>query len=93
MTEENTIITQEFTIPPKRKKNTRIEINGIVFNNFLEMVEWIGKATKQIEKMKCCWNCKHRMNTVEDNEVCWNCERSCARYGEEIIKDEWEKAE
>jgi len=57
MTEENTIITQEFTIPPRRKKSTRIEINGIVFNNFLEMVEWISTAAKQIEKMKCCFNC------------------------------------
>ena len=54
----------------------------------------IKELEQQIEKMKCCSNCKH-FNKEEDIEHCWNCERQLVNSldnlkTEEIIKDEWE---
>lgn len=61
-------------------------------------IQGATKVTKelqeQIEKMKCCSNCKH-FNKEDDIEYCWNCERQLVNSldnlsREEIIKDEWE---
>ncbi len=54
----------------------------------------IAELEAQIEKMKCCSNCKH-FNKEDDLEYCWNCERQLVNSldnlsREEIIKDEWE---
>ena len=60
-------------------------------------VEYVRKLEAQIEKMKCCSNCKH-FNNVDDLEYCQNCERQLVNSldklpREEIIKDEWELKE
>lgn len=54
----------------------------------------VKELEAQIEKMKCCFNCKH-FNKENDIEYCWNCERQLVNSldnlsREEIIKDEWE---
>lgn len=58
------------------------------------LTDRIRELEQQIEKMKCCSNCKH-FNKEDDIECCWNCERLLVNSldnlsREEIIKDEWE---
>lgn len=60
---------------------------------YTSVFEVVKEYLEQIEKMKCCSNCKHNSKFTDNAEICWNCERQFSKIGEEIIKDEWELAE
>ena len=80
-----------------RKQNANLQIMLQAEREVRCNEEYLKKVTEleaQIEKMKCCSNCKH-FNKEDDLEYCWNCERQLVNSldnlsREEIIKDEWE---
>lgn len=79
------------------KEDDFINVKGLKFKSPFEMMKWITKAQveikglkSQIEKMKCCGNCKYRIKKNLEGKI-WVelCEKS---YIKNICKD-WELAE
>lgn len=80
---------------------TGIEVNGVRFSNIQEMLVYMDKQRneiillekenvelkEQIEKMKCCQNCK-----FDDfmEEPCCNCSRCFGDIKREGYSDKWE---
>lgn len=60
-------INRQDLINELRQENVQLETRCNEL--FLQVNELIA----QIEKMKCCENCKHNFNTLEDNGYCHNC--------------------
>lgn len=77
--------------------NQLLKDKGYLTDKVIEIEQENAELKQQIEKMKCCSNCKH-FNNVDDLEYCQNCERHLVNsldklLREEIIKDEWELKE
>lgn len=57
--------------------------------NFLQIEEENKRLKKQIEKMKCCGNCKYN-EIYEEEEFCNNEKGVCKYYSKIFKEDNWE---
>lgn len=72
----------------KAELKEQLKNNPYVIQLQNEKAEMAEDFAKQIEKMKCCGNCKHE----QDSNTDYYCE-DCKRFANETNIEKWESAE